>query len=127
MARIAWRFEDPLDGSILYAQINPNDGASPTFQKTLTKMTTTAPGGAATTLVFEGSDAPIQFDFSGTLLTQDQYNFYYNAWAKRHPILLTDDLGRTFRVYFEAFNPKRVRSANYPWRHTYDATAVVIT
>jgi hypothetical protein len=109
MSRIAWRWEDMTEGTVLYMPINPNEGASPTFQKTLTKQTTTAPGTGATTVIFEGAD-----------------EFVYNLWSKRHLVRLTDDLGRGFVLYFESFSPKRERSAQYPWRHTYEASAVVI-
>ncbi len=126
MARIAWRFEDATEGTVLFMPINPNDGASPHYQKSLTKETTTAPGGTGQTLIFEGSDQAIDFAFSGALLTQEHYEFILNAWKKRHLLKLTDDLGREFVIYIESFNPKRVRSATYPWRHTYDANAVIV-
>jgi hypothetical protein len=124
--RIAWRWEDPTEGTVEFMSINPNDGASPTFAKGLTKETTTAPGGERNVLIYEGADAATEFQFSGVLLTQEQYEFLHRAWEKRHVVLLTDDLGRIFTIYLESFNPKRVRSATYPWRHTYDATAVVV-
>lgn len=122
MARIAWIFEDPTEGTVEYMQINPNEGASPAFQKTLTKKTTSA----GRPLVQEGQDPVKQFDFSGVILQKSHYDFLYNAWAKRHPVRLTDDLGRQFTIYFESFNPTRMLSRTYPWRHTYQATTVVI-
>lgn len=127
MARIAWRFEDPTEGTVEFMSINPNEGASPSFQKALTKETTTAPGASRQVLLYEGADPPRDFAFSGVILTQEQYEFLYNAWDKRHPVQLTDDLGRVFVIYLESFNPKRVRSATYPWRHTYDASAVILS
>lgn len=126
MARIAWRWEDLTEGTVLYMPINPNSGASPSFQKNLTKQQTTAPGAASNVILFEGADPPTQFDFSGVLLTQEHYEFIYNLWAKRHLLRLTDDLGRVFVVYVESFNPKRELSHIYPWKHTYDAATVVV-
>ena len=126
MARIAWRFEDPVEGTTELMEINPNAGASPAYEKNLTKHTTTAPGADAAVIVFEGSDNVIQFDFSGVILTEAQYEFLYNAWRKRHPVKLTDDLGRSFVIYFESFKPTRKLSRTYPWRHEYQATTVVI-
>lgn len=122
MARIAWIFEDPTEGTTEFMQINPNEGASPAFQKNLTKKTTTA--GRA--LVQEGQDSVKQFDFSGVILQKSQYDFLYNAWNKRHPVLLTDDLGRQFTIYFESFSPTRKLSRTYPWKHDYQATTVVV-
>lgn len=126
MARIPWRWEDVIDGTVQFMPINPNDGASPKYQKNLTKNTTTAPGSTGTVIISEGADTPPQFDFSGDIVTQEHYDFIYNAWAKRHPVRLTDDLGRTFVIYMESFSPSRKLSRTYPWRHSYDATAVVI-
>jgi hypothetical protein len=105
MARIAWRWEDLTEGTVLYMPINPNSGASPSFQKNLTKQQTTAPGAASNVIIFEG---------------------VYNLWAKRHLLRLTDDLGRVFVVYVESFTPKRELSYNHPWKHTYDAATVVV-
>lgn len=122
MARIAWIFEDPTEGTTQYMQINPNEGASPAFQKTLSTKTTTA----GRTLLQEGQDPAKQFDFSGVILTQAQYEFLYNAWNKRHPVRLTDDLGRQFTIYFESFTPTRKLSRTYPWRHDYQATTVIV-
>lgn len=126
MPRIGWRFEDAVDGTIEIMPINPNAGASPKYQKTLTKATTTAGGVQGQVVIFEGADTPVQFDFSGALLTQAHYEFIYRAWAKRHPVRLTDDLGRSFTIYIESFSPERQLSRTYPWKHTYQATAVVL-
>jgi hypothetical protein len=126
MARIAWRWEDPTEGTVEFMSINPNEGASPSYSKGLTKETTTAPGGEKNILIYEGADQGSDFQFSGVILTQEQYEFLQRAWEKRHLVLLTDDLGRIFTLYLESFTPKRVRSKTYPWRHTYDATAVIV-
>lgn len=122
MARIAWIFEDPVEGTTEYMQINPNEGASPSFQKNLTKKTTSA----GRPLVQEGQDSLSQFDFSGVILQKSQYDFLYKAWSKRHPVVLTDDLGRRFTIYFESFEPTRKLSRTYPWRHEYHASTVVL-
>lgn len=122
MARIAWIFEDPTEGTTQFMQINPNEGASPTYQKNLSKKSTTA----GRTLLQEGQDAAKQFDFSGVILTQAQYEFLYTAWDKRHLVRVTDDLGRQFTIYFESFSPTRKLSRTYPWRHDYQATTVIV-
>lgn len=126
MARIAWRWEDLTEGTVLYMPINPNEGASPSYRKNLTKATTTAPGATGQKLIYEGADEVSDFAFSGAILTQEHYEFILNLWQKRHLLRLTDDLGRVFTVYIESFNPKRMLSKTYPWRHTYDATAVLV-
>jgi hypothetical protein len=125
MARIAWMFRDYIEGTTLFMAINPNEGASPEYMKGLSQQTTTAPDGRV--LVFEGAPQPQKFDFSGVILEQAHYEFLYNAWKKRHPIEITDDLGRVFQVYFESFSPKREVSGSLPWRHTYSATTVIVS
>lgn len=126
MARIAWRWEDPTEGTVEFMSINPNEGASPSYTKTLTKEMTTAPGAEGSRLIYEGADSGSEFAFSGVILTQEQYEFLQRAWEKRHLVILTDDLGRVFTIYLESFTPRRVRSRTYPWRHTYDASAVIV-
>jgi len=126
MARIGWKFEDPTEGTTQIMPINPNEGASPAYRKTLTKTTTTAPGAGRRALIFEGQDEISQFDFSGAILTKEHYDFILNAWQKRHLLRVTDDLGRVFTLYLESFEPKRMRSRTYPWRHEYSATSVIV-
>lgn len=129
MARIGWILEDVVDNVTQVMSINPNDGASPAYRKNLTKASSSAPGDAAQALVFEGTDEIPQFDFSGTILTKAQYDLLFFAWKKRHPIKLTDDLGRSFVIYLESFEPARKApmSPMYPWRHTYSATSIILS
>lgn len=122
MARTGWIWEDATDGTTQIMPINPNDGASPQYEKSLNKKRTTA----GRVIVQEGLGAPVQFDFSGALLTKEHYDFILNIWRKRHLVRLTDDLGRTFTIYLESFKPQRKLSRTYPWRHTYQATAVIV-
>lgn len=123
MARIPWVFEDLVDNTVEFMALNPNEGASPTFLKTLNKVQTTT----GRTLIQEGQDQPQAFRFSGAILTEAHYMFLLRAWEKRHLVRLTDDLGRTFTIYMETFEPSRIRSATYPWRHTYQASAMIVT
>lgn len=127
--RIPWRFYDPIgvgaSGPITYLlPVNPNDGGSPSFKKTVTYQSTSAPDGK--TLVFEGRDEVQTLEFSGVILTEDQYYAFIDWWRKRHQIHITDDLGRQFWAYITSFEPKRVRAQSHPWKHTYSASATVV-
>lgn len=124
MARIAWVFHDPVTLDSYSLPVNPNSGASPEFAKNASRKTTTGPGGA--TLIFEGADEPQSFNFSGTILTQEQYEAFVEWWDKRRIIQITDDLGRDWNVYFQSFRPTRKISTNFPWRHEYSVEAVVV-
>jgi hypothetical protein len=122
MARTGWIWEDATDGTTQIMPINPNENASPKYQKNLAKKTTTS----GRVIIQEGAATPSQFDFSGALLTKEHYDFILNIWRKRHLVRLTDDLGRKFTIYLESFQPQRKLSKTYPWRHTYQATSVIV-
>lgn len=123
-ARIPWVFTDPVENTTEEMQVNPNSGAAPEFSKNIVKKATVGPGGAV--VIFEGNDNPQQMEFSGVILTEAHYNFLLTAYQKRHVVALTDDLGRTFQIYFESFKPTRKLSRTYPWRHDYSATVVIV-
>lgn len=128
MPRIPWKFEDAIENVTEYMAVNPNEGASPHYRKQLTKTRTTAPGELGQVIIYEGQDDVSQFDFSGTILNKAQYDLLYYAWKKRHPVKLTDDLGRQFIIYLESFEPSRKAPTHpsYVWRHTYNATSVIL-
>lgn len=122
--RTPWVFYDPVTLDSYALPVNPNSGASPEFAKNVSRKTTTGPGGS--TLIFEGADESKSFNFSGTILTQEQYESFVEWWDKRRIIQIIDDLGRTWNVYFQSFRPTRKISVNYPWRHEYSAEAVMV-
>lgn len=122
--RVPWVFTDPVEVTTETMEINPNSGASPEFRKNIIKKATVGAGGQ--TVIFEGNDEPVSMEFSGVILTEDQYNFLHTAYEKRHLVTLTDDLGRDFVIYFESFSPKRKLSRNHPWRHDYSASVVIV-
>lgn len=126
MARIPWRWEDLVEGTVQFMALNPNEGASPQYRKALSKSTSTAPGADGRPIIFEGADEVSSFNFKGAILFQAHYEFLLNAWRKRHPVRLTDDLGRSFVIYMESFEPERILSRTYPWRHKYTASAVIV-
>lgn len=127
--RKPWRFHDPIgngtSGPETYIlPVNPNEGGSPGFKKTINFQATSAPDGK--TLMFEGRDEVQTLEFSGVILTEAQYNAFIYWWKKRHQIHITDDLGRQFWAYITMFDPKRERAHNYPWKHSYTAAATVV-
>lgn len=112
-----WKFEDLVLDETYTFEINPNEDGSPSYSKHVTYQNTSAPDGR--TLVFEGQDEPSTGTFSGTILSEDHYNAMVYWFSKRHQIRITDDLDRAMMIYITKFTPKRVRSAIYPWKHTY--------
>lgn len=124
MAVVRWTFEDPVALATFTFPMNPNEGGSQNFKKNVQQQATCAPDGGV--VLFEGRDVPATFEFSGTLLTQEHYEALQEWWDKRRQIKVTDDLGRETWIYIVEFDPKRVRSALYPWKHTFTVRAVVV-
>lgn len=123
-----WTFTDVYQKSIqpysYTMQINPNDGGSPTFEKSLTPLRVTGPN--MMPLLQEGSPGQTSMSFSGVILSQAQLETMEIWFRKRILLLIQDDLGRRFYGVFGTWNPKRARRSSNPWYHTYDATFAVI-
>lgn len=125
MAVVKWEFYDPETDDSYTFEINPNEGGSPQFIKKLQYQATAAPDGVI--LAFEGRDEPKTTDFGGTILSRAQYDAMVAWFSKRHVIQYTDDLGRVFQIYITNFEPKRARSHQYPWKHTYSVKCLVMS
>lgn len=121
---VKWKFDDLTDSSTYTFEINPNEGGSPQYKKTIQTANTAAPDGK--TLIFEGRDEAQQLTFSGTILSQAQYDAMVTWFNKRHQVRITDDLNRAYMVYITSFEPKRVRAVHYPYKHTYTVNYIVV-
>lgn len=124
MAVQRWVFHDPVANQSYTVAMNPLDQSGPTRTKTIGYSTSAGPG--FTALIYEGRENPPEMTMSGTILTKDHYLAFESWYARRVPITITDDLSRVFTVYLKSFSPKRVRSAQYPWKHTFDLVAIVM-
>lgn len=124
MTLIRWEFYDTYTTDTAVFEINPNDDGTPDRKKNLVTQVATAPDGVV--ILTEGRDGVKEGTFSGTLLTQSQYDMFVTWFNKRYPIRLTDDLSRQFIIYIKDFNAKRVRAFHYPYKHTYTVNYVVI-
>lgn len=123
MATQKWTFNDPTNGDTYSFSVNPSE-EDPVYAKGLQFEALTAPG--ALPLLFEGQDTPTTFVVKGTILSEAQYTALLYWFQKRHPFQLTDDLGRVRWIYLTNFSPVRVRSALYPWKHTYSLTGYTL-
>ena len=126
--RIAWILRDYSAGATPTPeeyrwQVNPAEFSIP-YQKTISYQSTAAPDGNA--VIYEGRDPVQRMTYSGTVLTQEQYEDLVYWFSKRHQLELTDDLGRTFWVYIVSFSPSRKRSNTYPWKHTYNGEMAIL-
>jgi hypothetical protein len=64
--------------------------------------------------------------FSGTILTENEYNALIQWADERKQVRLTDDLGRQFWIYITSFVPTRQLKRNSPWFFTYNAEATIL-
>lgn len=125
MSVVRWTLYDPVAIVTYTFALNPNLGGTPSRRKRITYQNTSAPGGL--TLIYEGQDEVSELSWDGTLLTEAEL-IALNSWFDiRRQLLLTDDLGRSFWVYIQTFEPKRVRAATAPWKHTYSMKVVVLS
>lgn len=104
-------------------EINPSDGGSPEVSKNLAISQNVGPN--RMNLVQEGQSVIPTLQFSGTILTQQQYETLELWFDRRVLIEMSDDLHRTFYGVFSKFAPKRARRPRNPWYHTYDAEFAV--
>lgn len=120
---VKWEFFDSVVSETYTFEVNPNAGGAPKYEKNIQYTATTAPDGK--TLIMEGANKPLDLEWSGTIITETQYNAYVTWFQKKRQIQLTDDLLRQFMIYIVSFTPTRVRSSNF-WKHTYTVTATVL-
>jgi hypothetical protein len=121
---VRWTFYDIVDDVTYVFEINPSDGGTPAYKKHVTYTNTTAPNGK--TLMFEGSREAQVLEWTGTILEQTHLEALAAWWSRSHQLRLTDDLGRTFYIVITDFEPKRIRNAQRPWKHTYTMRATVV-
>jgi hypothetical protein len=121
---VRWVFEDPNTLDTYEFAINPSEGGSPSYDKTISYQATSAPDGKLVS--FEGRDQPQTIEFSGVLFTEAEYNAFVEWWDKRYQVQVTDDLGRSFYIQINSFTPTRKRAIQHPWKHDYTVTATVV-
>lgn len=121
---VKWEFYDPVTTVTTQFDVNPNEGGSPNLEKSITSHSTVASGGI--TILFEGNQPVQQITFSGVTRTEQQYIDLTTIFGKNHQVQLTDDLGRTFMIFIDSFEPQRASKKPAPWRHTYTVTATIV-
>lgn len=120
---LRWTLYDPNTSTTLTFAMNPNEGGTPPLKKTITYQATAAGG---RTLAFQGRPDVQTIDISGTVLTEEDYQFFVDWYDVQNQMLLTDDLGREFWVVVIEFTATRVRAAHHPWKHTYTLKALIL-
>ena len=117
--RVPWQFIDYSLLQIYEMAINPLDVSMPSIQKKITFK----PTATGQIVKYEGRPEVQSMSFSGTILTEAQYNTMVSWFNESKQILIVDDLGQKHWVYLTSFSPKRTRSVEFPWRMEYQAEA----
>lgn len=104
--------------------INPNDGGSPTFEKSISVSKVSGPNEMP--IIQEGAPGAASISFSGVILTQEHYEALEIWFRKRILLMVQDDLGRRFYGVFASWTPQRVRRSHNYWYHTYNASMTVL-
>jgi hypothetical protein len=124
MAGPRWRFEDFLSLDEYEFEINPLQGGTPAYSKSIIAQSTAAAGGKV--LLFEGRDEPGVMTISGTLRSEDQLNKFQFWYDKRNQVKIFDDLGREFHVYISKFSATRVKAFQAPWKHEWEMELIIL-
>lgn len=120
MANHRWILQGYSLGVIRFP-INPREGALPNFEKKVTVHTSSL--GAP--IFFEGRQEPQRMPFTGSILTQEHYQFFKSWFDHDYAVTITDDLGQTVNAYLVKFTPKRKNRHSHPWAADYDCEAIV--
>jgi hypothetical protein len=121
---VKWTFEDPNTDELYTFEINPNDDGLPGYRKNFSHQSTSAPDGKV--LLFEGREEPRRGSFAGVTLSQAQHEAFIQWYEKRNQIIVTDDLGRSFTIVIESYEPKRRWARSHNWRHDYTMSYIVV-
>ena len=109
---VKWLFYDPVEDEEYEFEINPAAGGSPQYKKNFTYQSVVDP--LAAPVVMQGRSDPLTLEFSGTILSEDQYRTMVDWWYRNCVIQLTD------------VSPKRERAYHYPWKHSYTAKCTIL-
>ena len=119
MARTAWTLQDNSTGSTvtLTFPYNPKEFSPPGREATTSQEQTVSTTGA--NVIFQGRDKPGKGQFAGTARTQQQVSDIDTWCDKWYPLILTDDLGRSWNVLITNLSWTRQRRVNNVWIHDY--------
>lgn len=105
--------------------INPNAMTSPFGPKNITSRAAVGPNGQK--IAWEGTQPPVEWQWSGDLFSKEMYENLELWTAKGNRVFLTDHFQRRWIIYLTHFDPVPKRSVKYPWRHTYTMKAIVFS
>jgi hypothetical protein len=133
MAKVSWRFEDPVLLETYIWPVNPNqDNGSGGITKSFAYESVSAyrrtDAGEDTigTVIFEANVNQRTFSYSGFFYNQEDYDNMMEWAYKKYPLELWDDLGRGLLVYTQKVATKRVRSRQNIYKHSYTINGIIL-
>lgn len=126
MSVVRWIFTDGATSVTL--PINPASMGGSLFAELSVSSYTNLRGRV---LVTEGAPTPGTITFEGDVLEQAHYDLFV-TWRPtgdhgRRRITITDHFGRDIVGILTSWQPTPKRSPQYPWRHTYQASFLVLS
>ena len=121
--RVPWIFIDLSSGDEYEFAVNPLDCSFSGNEETLTENYSSA----GSPILFGGRQTPKTLSFSGTILYEEHFRAMEEWFEKNTQITLIDDLGNNYSIYLQNFSPTRAYVSQYPWRHEYNANAVILS
>lgn len=133
MSRTAWHFYDPHTTEEYFWPVNPNTDSGSHAQNKSTNYIVSAgfyenssnEHNIAELINVQSVDQSV-FSYDGNVYTLDQLNALDYWSSKDHELELTDDLGRTFLIYVTKFSYSRVRSRQFPYKHSYNISGIIL-
>jgi hypothetical protein len=133
MARTPWGFLDPVTLDTYYMPVNPNEdlGSHSVRRNTLytaqvALRRTITNEDRVDTLMYQQGFVQETFSYSGNVYNLQDFNDLTEWCGKDYPILMTDDLGRTFSVYITSLQTSRKRSRHFRYKHGYTFSGYTI-
>ncbi len=111
---VRWKFEDPVTAEVYIFPHNPQAMTSSRVRRAFStgRGTYTATRGIS-------QRQPSDWEFSGKLRTQAQYDAFVNWSQRQYPFRVVDHFGEVRIVIAVKFEPQDKRDFRNPWLHTY--------
>ena len=123
-----WVFQDPAPGpnepASYVFDISPHTMTSPFGPRAIRASPTTAIDGK--TLLFEGLAPPVDWSFSGNILSQEHYDALHYWSTRKRRVFLTDHYRRIYLVVVHSYEPTPKTSLQHPWSHIYTMKALIV-
>lgn len=124
---VRWTFDDPTVPESFTVPINPNEMGSPHQVRDIAMAAGSLGGLNRIRIVDKVPQVPKEWAFGGVIRTKEHHDELLRWTKKKHPIHVSDHLGRTFEVIIKNFEPvDRTPTPNVPWRLRFTLTTFLL-